>query len=200
MIGRLRGRVIDDEGDGTLVIDVGGVGYEVITPLGTLGRVLTDPEGLTVLHVHTHVREDQLVLFGFATSDERVAFRTLIGISKVGPKLALAVLGAISVSELAQLVATGQVGMLTKVPGVGKKTAERIILELEGRLSAPASTGPAPKRPAPAGDPAKRVVLTEALVRMGFKTTEAERAVGGVEDLDRPMGELIRDALAILSP
>lgn len=199
MIGRLRGRVIDDEGDGTLVIDVGGVGYEVVAPLGTLGRVDADEDGLTVLHVHTHVREDQLVLFGFATADERIAFRTLIGISKVGPKLALSVLGAISVAELATLVATGQVGMLTKVPGVGKKTAERIILELEGKLTAPATTA-APRRTAPAGDTSKRTVLAEALVRMGFKGPEAERAVGAIDDLERPMGELIRDALAILSP
>ncbi|MEQ9321488.1 MAG: Holliday junction branch migration protein RuvA [Polyangiaceae bacterium] len=200
MIGRLRGRVIDDEGDGTLVIDVGGVGYEVVAPLGTLGRVEADADGLTVLFFHTYVREDQLVLFGFATMVERVAFRTLIGISKVGPKLALAVLGSVTVSELATLVATGQVGMLTKVPGVGKKTAERIILELEGKLSAPTATSAAPKRAAPAGDASKRTVLAEALVRMGFKGAEAERAVGSVDDLDRPMGELIRDALAILSP
>jgi Holliday junction DNA helicase RuvA len=203
MIGRLRGRVVQDEADGTLVIEVGGVGYEVVAPLGTLGRAEPDAEGMTLLHVHTHVREDQLVLFGFATADERVAFRTLIGISKVGPKLALSVLGAVSVGELAQLVATGQVGMLTKVPGVGKKTAERMILELEGKLSAPA-TSPGvtrtPPRAGAAGQSGQRGVLSEALVRMGFKPAEAERAVNAMDDLDRPMGELIREALAILSP
>lgn len=199
MIGRLRG-VPSDELEGNTVIDVGGVGYEVIVPVGTLGRAGRDDDGQVTVFVHTHVREDALELYAFASVDERTAFRTLIGISKVGPKLALSVLGAVRVDELAQLVESGQVGPLTKIPGVGKKTAERMVLELEGKLvgmrvgrSAP-QVAPGPR---PALGHASTVV--DALVRMGFKATEAERAVAGLGDLDRPLGELIREALAVLS-
>lgn len=201
MIGLLRGRPSGDELDGPLVIDVGGVGYEVITPLGTLGRVDRADDGSVVLHVHTHVREDAIELFGFASAAERLAFRTLIGISKVGPRLALNVLSAVTVDDLARLVDSGEVGQLTRVPGVGKKTAERLILELEGKLGrlprgrAGKTPGPGPARPQGQG-----AVLHDALVRMGFKPSEAERAVGQLPDLDRPLGELIREALAVLSP
>jgi holliday junction DNA helicase RuvA len=200
MIGLLRGRPSGDELDGPLVIDVGGVGYEVITPLGTLGRLTADGDGSVVLHVHTNVREDAIELFGFASAVERQAFRTLIAISKVGPRLALNVLSAVTVDELVRLVETRQVGVLTRVPGVGKKTAERLVLELEGKLGSlprgARTTAPrAPARPSGQG-----VVLHDALVRMGFKSSEAERAVAQLDDLDRPLGELIRDALGVLSP
>ena len=193
--------MLDSQADGSMVLDVGGVGYELVTPIGTMGRVTADAEGQLILHVHTHVREDALELFGFASADERVAFRTLISISKVGPKLALAVLGAVGAHELAQLVETGQVTLLTKVPGVGKKTAQRIVLELKGKLSA---SGAAP-RPAnrPGGADAhggQASVLAAALVRMGFKQAESERAINSIDDLERPMNELVRDALAVLSP
>lgn len=199
MIGRLRG-VPSDELEGNTVIDVGGVGYEVIVPAGTLGRASRDDDGRVTVFVHTHVREDALELYAFASVDERTAFRTLIGISKVGPKLALSVLGTVRVDELAQLVESGQVGPLTKIPGVGKKTAERMVLELEGKLvgmrigrAAPAAAA----GPRPAFGQASTVV--DALVRMGFKSTEAERAVAGLGDVERPLGELIREALAVLS-
>ena len=196
MIGRLRGRIAATEPDGGVLVDVGGVGYELEAPLGTVGRLSTDGDGFVTLHVHTHVREDALELFGFATAEERTAFRTLLGITKVGPRLALAVLGAVSVRELAELVETGQSGRLTKIPGVGKKTAERMVLELRGKL-APIAAVSARPRPVPS---AQGTVLQEALVRMGFKQTEAERAVASLADLERPMGELLREALAALSP
>ncbi len=199
MIGRLRGTP-SDELDGSTVLDVGGVGYDVVTPVGTLGRAVRDDDGQVTLFVHTHVREDAFELYAFAHLDERTAFRTLIGISKVGPKLALSVLGAISVGELVQLVETGQVGPLTKIPGVGKKTAERMVLELKGKLTGVATTS---ARPLAAAGPkpsfGQSSTLVDALVRMGFKSSEAERAVAGLTDLDRPLGELIREALAVLS-
>ena len=198
MIGRLTGRVVESEGDGTVILDVGGVGYELMTPLGTLGRAGRE-DGTTVLHVHTHVREDALELFGFATEDERVAFRTLIGISKVGPKLAMAVLSGVSVAELARLVATWQVGLLTKIPGVGKRTAERMVLELKGKLSPVSLPGPVTAK-GPVQTPGQATVLAEALVRMGFRASDVDRAVAGMAHLDRPMGELIREALSLLSP
>lgn len=201
MIGRLRG-VPADEIDGSTLIDVGGVGYEVVTPIGTLGRAERDGDGQVTVFVHTHVREDAFELYAFASVDERTAFRTLISISKVGPKLALSVLGAVRVDELSQLVESSQVGPLTKIPGVGKKTAERMILELKGKLVGVSS---GPKRPATAasghapGPLGLTSTLVDALVRMGFKSAEAERAVASLDNLDRPLGELIRDALALLS-
>jgi Holliday junction DNA helicase RuvA len=202
LIGRLVGRVVDDD-EGTLLIDVHGVGYEVVAPLGTRGRLTPDEDGAVTLFVHTHVREDALSLFGFATSHERTAFRVLIGISNVGPKLALAVLGFVAVDELGSLVARGDVGKLTTIPGVGKKTAERLVLELKGKLpSAPA--------PAPTVGPANTIstggkaeLLLGALVRMGYRPNEAERAVAAlaqVRPLDEAaLGELVREALALLA-
>src|SRR5688572_8826448 len=100
MIGRLTGKVVEEE-DGTTVVDVRGVGYELVTPIGTIGRASTDSEGNVTFFVHTHVREDQISLFGFATDGDRVAFRTLIGVSSVGPKTAIAVLSALPANELA---------------------------------------------------------------------------------------------------
>lgn len=201
MIGRLRG-LPHDELDGSTVIEVGGVGYEVVTPIGTLGRAERNEAGEVLLFVHTHVREDAFELYAFASIAERTAFRTLISISKVGPKLALSVLGAVSVQELAELVERSQIGPLTKIPGVGKKTAERMVLELEGKLVGMARSAAAPRTPGTSVVPSslgQASTVVDALVRMGFKNIEAERAVGSLENLDRPLGELIREALAVLS-
>lgn len=202
MIGLLRGRVLQGLAESSLVIDVGGVGYEVTIPLGTLGRAQADLDGAVTLHVHTHVREDALELFGFSSTAERTVFRTLLTIPKVGPKLALAILSALSVDELSQIVHQGQPAQLTRVPGVGRKTAERILLELEGKIArgvTTANTAAASSSPLP-GSRAQASTLTETLVRMGFKPSEAERAVSTLGDLERPMGELLREALAILAP
>src|SRR5258706_12602218 len=124
MIGRLTGFPLADE-DGALVVDVRGVGYEIAAPLGTAGRAAKDAEGRITVYVHTHVREDALMLFGFATETERHAFRTLIGVSNVGPKTALAVLSALPSADLARAIAAKDVPRLTAISGVGKKTAER---------------------------------------------------------------------------
>jgi Holliday junction DNA helicase RuvA len=203
MIGQLRGQLVDTGSDGTLIVDVGGVGYELSAPLGAIGRLAVDGDGKITLHVHTHVREDALELFGFPTTEERITFRALIGISKVGPKLALMVLGALSVAELVQLVETGQTTLLTKVPGIGKKTAERIVLELKGKLGpvvgAKAGAGSAVVSPGGAAS-GQGAILRETLVRMGFKAGEAERAAASLVDLDRPIEQLIREALVVLAP
>ena len=205
MIGRLRGIPEGDPLGGDWVLDVSGVGYEVTTPIGTLGRLTPDDDGRVILHVHTNVREDAFELYGFASAIERAAFRTLISVNKVGPKLALNVLSAISVEELMIAVERQQVGSLTRIPGVGKKTAERMLLELSDKLPA---LGPRPESgsaPLPRSGPAPRVasgptgVVVDALVRMGFKPAAAERAVAGLEDLDRPLAELIREALGVLA-
>src|SRR5271170_8422339 len=112
MIGRLHGRVVAQEPDGTIVLDVAGVGYELAAPLGTLGRARPDEAGRVTLWVHTHVREDALALFGFGDETERAAFRALLAVSNVGPKIAVAVLGALPAAELAQAVARQDLGAL----------------------------------------------------------------------------------------
>ncbi len=201
MIGRLTGVPLEDI-EGVLVVDVRGVGYELLVPQGTAGRAARDGEGHAVFHVHTHVREDQITLFGFASESERLAFRTLIAIPNVGPKTALSVLSALPAVELARAIAAKDVKRLTDVPGIGKKTAERLVLELRDKLpllsSEPAAATPAQKA-ARASSP--RDALLSALVNMGYKAAEAERAVSSLEPrLDAtPLAELVRDALVLLA-
>lgn len=199
MIGRLSGRVVEDGADGMLVLDVRGVGYEVTAPLGALGRAPVDANGEITLFVHTHVREDALSLYGFPTREDRVAFRALIGVSNVGPKIAVSLLGAMSAGELAAAIARGDVARLTKIPGVGKRTAERLVLELKDKLPASQAALPAPIAPARPGG--KSETLQGALTNLGFRPAEAERAVAALGDrVDaEPMGELVRAALALLA-
>jgi holliday junction DNA helicase RuvA len=217
MIGRLTGRIVDEAPDGMLVVDVNGVGYEVNVPPGALGRAglsrraptdappnPADPlsrSAEVVLFVHTHVREDALMLYGFPSAADRAAFRALISVSNVGPKMALAIVGAMDAHDLATTVARGQVAKLVGVPGIGKKTAERIVLELKDKLAAslPASPGPARAEPRPAEGKAE--LLFGALTRMGFRGAEAERAMATLgERVDKePLADLVRDALALLA-
>ncbi len=206
MIGRLSGRIVEEIAQtGDLIVDVGGVGYEVTVPLGTRGRVGEDAAGAVTLYVHTHVREDALQLFGFASLEEREAFRTIIGISNVGPKLGIAILGAVTVGELAQMVGRGETARLTTIPGVGKKTAERLVLELKGKLAVTQVLPPSKTRPVTSAAPtgSKGEMLSSALLRLGYRPAEADRAVAtltqGRSIEDEPIGELVREALAILS-
>jgi Holliday junction DNA helicase RuvA len=201
LIGRLAGKIVEDGADGTVVVDVHGVGYEVTVPLGTVGRAAPDAEGLVTLFVHTHVREDALLLYGFASRDERAVFRQLISVSNIGPKIGLAILGALSVGELAGAVARGETARLTAIPGVGKKTAERIGLELKDKLLAQAPPLAAPVSRAPTRGE-KGELLHGALTRMGYRPAEADRAVTtlGARVETVPLAELVREALAILAP
>jgi Holliday junction DNA helicase RuvA len=145
MIGRLVGKVSAEDGDGATTIDVAGVGYEVTLPPGTLGRAVHHKDAVELI-VHTHVREDALELFGFASLLERKVFRLLIGVPNVGPRTALAVLGHLPAPELAHAVAAQDIKTLNKIPGIGKKTAERLVLELREKLLklGPATSGPKP--------------------------------------------------------
>ncbi len=197
MIGRLRGQVAGDDVGGIVLIDVAGVGYEVTVPAGTLGRARHGTAQEVELVVHTHVREDALELFGFASENERRVFRLLINVPNVGPKTALGVLSALPVADLARAVRAGDVPRLTKVPGIGKKTAERLVLELKEKLGQEALTGSTPSQPA--GDAAAR--LMSALTNMGYRPAEAEKAVVslGPRVDSAPLGELLREALAKLS-
>jgi Holliday junction DNA helicase RuvA len=200
LIGRLAGRIVDNGADGMLVIDVGGVGYEVMVPLGTVGRLVAN-DGIVTVFVHTHVREDALLLYGFASLEDRAAFRLLTGISAIGPKIAMSILGSLSLSDLAVAVTRGETARLTKIPGVGKKTAERIALELKDKLLGPKVALTMPNAAAIPAPTAKAELIHGALTRMGFRPAEAERAIAslGSRVESAPIGELVRDALAVLS-
>lgn len=206
MIGRLTGFVTQED-DGNVVVDVGGVGYEVVVPLGTVGRARLDEGGRATLFVHTHVREDIFSLFGFATEGDRLAFRTLIGVSSVGPKTAIQVLSAMPAPDLGTAIARKELAKLTKIPGIGKKTAERLLLELKDKVAVLQAAGPRSVGSAtneiPIRMPASSTgeLLTRALVNMGYRPAEAERAVEklGARVDDTPLPELLKEALAALS-
>jgi Holliday junction DNA helicase RuvA len=203
MIGRLTGKVIAQEADGAIVLDVGGVGYELAAPLGTLGRARADEAGRVTLWVHTHVREDALSLFGFADDNDRTAFRALIGVSNVGPKIAVAVLGALSSAELSLAIAKRDLSALTAISGIGKKIAERLLLELRDKLPVgpappPVAGGTAVPLPPRAGDDEDR--LRTSLTGMGFRPAEADRVIATLgERVHAPLPELLREALALLA-
>lgn len=204
MIGRLRGQIVERGADGTVVLEVGGVGYEVSVPLGALGRLPAAPEPVT-LHVHTHVREDAISLFGFATAEDRAAFRTLMTVSSIGPKLALAVLSHLDARALADAVSRQDATRFKGIPGVGKKIADRLVLELRDKLGfaagAPAAGAAGPIAlpiPVPSGPLGQ---VASALVSMGFKPSEAERAVATIagEAEGKAVDVLLREALASMS-
>lgn len=173
MIALLRGRLLHKEAT-RLIVDVHGVGYEVLVPLSTF-YLLPDPGAEVTLRVHTHVREDQIALFGFLSPVEQQLFERLIGISGIGPRLALAVLSGIEPADLARAVQAGDVHRLTRIPGVGKKTAERIGLELKDRL--PKDLVAAVAGGAPADGSLLRSDLISALLNLGYHRPLADKAV-----------------------
>lgn len=174
MISHLRGRLLEKHPN-RVIVDVNGVGYDVHVPLSTFYE-MAEPGGEIALRIHTHVREDALLLFGFATVLELRIFERLIGVSGIGPKLALAVLSGLEPNELVAAIRTANVARLTGIPGIGKKTAERIGLELKDKMAAilPAETAVLPQ--AAAGD-ALRDDLLSALINLGYHRPLAERAV-----------------------
>ncbi len=175
MIARLNGRILEKHPN-RVIVDVNGVGYDVFVPLSTFYG-LSEPGGSVTLRVHTHVREDALALFGFATSLEHELFERLIAVSGIGPKLALAVLSGIEPRDLIRAIERDDVARLTAIPGVGKKTAERLALELKDRLPragvADAEEEDASSSP---GAEVKDDVLS-ALVNLGYHRPLAEKAV-----------------------
>jgi holliday junction DNA helicase RuvA len=169
LIARLAGTLFDKQVQ-RLVIDVGGVGYEVQVPLSTL-YVVGEPGTAVALHVHTHVREDAIQLFGFATAGELALFERLVGVSGIGPKLALAVLSGIEPPELVRAIRQTDLARLTSIPGVGRKTAERIVVELRDRLPAGLTAEPI----AEGADQVRGDVLS-ALANLGYQRAAAEKA------------------------
>jgi Holliday junction DNA helicase RuvA len=192
MIARLRGTLLEKT-PSRIVIDVGGVGYDVLVPLSTFYG-LGEPGAAVTLRVHTHVREDVIALFGFASSLEQDLFERLIAINGIGPKLALAVLSGIDPEELIRAIRTQDVARLTRIPGVGKKTAERIGLELKDRLP---QSGAAADAPPGGAEGDLRADLLSALTNLGYKGAVAEKAVDAAvrKAPAAPFEDLLRDIL-----
>jgi holliday junction DNA helicase RuvA len=195
MIALLRGTLIEKH-PSRVVVDVGGVGYDVQVPVSTFYG-LGDPGGTVVLRIHTHVREDQIALYGFSTPLEQDLFERLISISGIGPKLGLAVLSGIEPADLVRAIRTQDVARLTKIPGVGKKTAERIGLELKDRLpqAVAQAAGPAPVAGRP--EDQLRDDLLSALVNLGYQSAAAEKAIdrGLKASPDAGFEQALREAL-----
>jgi Holliday junction DNA helicase RuvA len=187
--------VVAEKREDSAVVDVGGVGYHVFLSAASLAA-LPPVGGRSALRIHTVVREDALHLYGFADDEEESVFRALLGVSQVGPRAALNILSGIGARDLALAVAQGDVARLTKVPGVGKKTAERLVVELKEKLASLAR-GAAPKRPALA---ANLEQLEQALIGLGFRPQQAASAVEALKDRaeDRSAEELLREALKMM--
>jgi Holliday junction DNA helicase RuvA len=195
MIGHLRGKLLA-VAPSRLLLDVGGVGYEVQIPLSTYYEVQRKSVGEAAeLFVHTHVREDAIVLFGFRTEHEKRLFELLITVSGVGPRLAQTVLSGLSPEDLVAALAAGDVRRLQGVPGIGKKTAERLIIDLRDRL------GDFVTEETRAAAPPADSDLVSALLSLGYKATAAERAVSSVarENPEASFADLLRLALKQLS-
>jgi len=187
MIGSLRGR-ITSKTPPQLTVEVGGVGYELEAPMSTffhLPAVGTDVQLLT----HLVVREDAHVLYGFGSEEERRLFRSLIKVSGVGPKIALALLSGISVSDFYVCVHSQDIAALTRVPGIGRKTAERLIIEMRDRLAAPELAG------ATGGGASPEAEAYDALVALGYRPAEATRLLKAAGPGTQSTEELIRRAL-----
>ena len=189
MIGSLRG-TIASKTPPQLTVDVGGLGYELEAPMSTFFHLPAVGEEVRLL-THLVVREDAHVLYAFATEEERRLFRSLIKVSGVGPKIALALLSGISVSAFAQCVLEEDISTLTRVPGVGRKTAERLIVEMRDRLAAPQATPGAPV----AGAASAAGEAYGALVALGYRPAEAARLLKAVGPGTHSTEELIRRAL-----
>ena len=191
MIGRIAG-VLVAKNPPQILVDAAGVGYEVEVPMSTFYSLPATGESVTLL-THLVVREDAHLLFGFATDSERRAFRQLLKISGVGARTALAVLSGMSVGELVEAVAAQESGRLVRVPGIGKKTAERLLLELKGKLGAEALSGVAVNREKPAASD-----VINALLGLGYSDKEAQLAVKHLPE-GLSVSEGIRQALRSLS-
>jgi Holliday junction DNA helicase RuvA len=194
MIGSLRGTLLDRSPSGEVLVEVGGVGYRVLVAPGTMAAL--GPLGSPVfLYVHQHVREDAHTLYGFATREERVCFEGLLGAHGVGPALALAILAVHSPHALRRALVDDDVDALTLVPGVGKKTAARLLIELKARLDVPdldlvAANG--------SGRPSARAELRAALDGLGYAPDEVREVLRELPE-DGELDALLRDALRLLA-
>ncbi|CAN7245818.1 Holliday junction branch migration protein RuvA [Variovorax sp. LjRoot290] len=190
MIGKLTG-ILAERNPPQVVVDCNGVGYEVDVPMSTFYNLPSTGERVSLL-THFVVREDAQVLYGFGSADERATFRQLIKISGVGPRMALGVLSGLSVAELAQAITLQDAGRLVKIPGIGKKTAERLLLELKGKLGADIGA------PAHAARTDAQADILQALVALGYSDKEAAASLKALPK-DVAVGEGIKLALKALA-
>jgi Holliday junction DNA helicase RuvA len=187
MIAGLQGK-LQAIGSNWAIINVGGISFQVYMPTSTLSTLGATGEEVE-LHTHLHLREDNITLYGFATAEELGLFQTLITVSGVGPKLALAMLSAMSVEKLTMAIATGSADLLSEVPGIGKKTASRLILELKGKIAAGWLGAPAELAP-------ENIDILAALTSLGYSVREATRAVATLpQDKELSLEEKIKLAL-----
>jgi holliday junction DNA helicase RuvA len=185
MIARLRGTAVVSDADG-LVLDVGGVGYRLHATPAAVGKAA---DGEVVLETHLHVREDALQLYGFADAGERELFELLLAVSGVGPKVALAIVSGYSPGELRRAIAREDAALFQTIPGIGKKTAQRVVLELREKI-APLAAVESPHLGAGDG----HVVARDALVELGYSAAEAEQRLADT-DPELPAAERVRQAL-----
>lgn len=195
MIGYLRGRVLRSSPT-ALILDVGGVGYRVQVPMSTFYEIERSGEDELGLYVHTHVREDAIELYGFWTPREKELFEKLIAVSGIGPKLARVILSGMAPDELIAALSDGDVVRLSSIPGIGKKTAERMVLELRDKVQQLAAD--LPERPAAGGDDED---LVSALIHLGYRENLARRAVAQTreDDPEAAFHDRLRQALKRLS-
>ncbi|MCP5093215.1 MAG: Holliday junction branch migration protein RuvA [Gammaproteobacteria bacterium] len=191
MIGSLRGRLVFRQAP-QIVIECGGVGYEVETPMSTFLDLPAIGSDL-FLHTHLVVREDAQILYGFATDDERVLFRTLLKVNRVGAKMALGVLSAMSASDFRRCVEYEDTSTLSKIPGVGKKTAERLIIEMRDRIDQVVPV--APGAPTLNVEASARSEAFDALVSLGYKAGEVNKLIGKLDVENKSAEDIIRQAL-----
>jgi len=198
MIGYLQGNLIRTAPE-RLLMDVQGVGYEVHIPLSTFYEIEKQSGQRVALFIHTHMREDGIALFGFWTEREKLLFEKLIGVGGIGPRLARVILSGMAPDDLLAALASGDLGRLSTIPGIGKKTAERMVLELKDKMRELAAELPETAASAAAA-PADHDVVS-ALVNLGYKGTQAERAVADVrrERPDAAFHEILRASLNRLS-
>ena len=191
MIGHLRGRLVR-KSPPALIVDVNGVGYELEAPMSTFYRL---PELGSEVELHTHlvVREDAHLLYGFATEDERRLFRDLLRVTGIGPKIGLALLSGIDVETFMRCVEAEDTAALTRIPGIGRKTAERLLIEMRDRISALGQLSPAGSKFASGGG--ARAEAFSALVALGYRPVEVTRLLQGGEQDGASTEELIRRAL-----
>ncbi len=197
MIGWLSGSVVDKHHPGKVVIDVNGVGYDVETSLPTFFQ-LESQAGQIGLHIHTVVREDALLLYGFIDKQERALFRALIKVNGVGPKMAVAILSSITPEEFITCIHQQNTVLLTKLPGIGKKTAERLVVEMKDSVQQlpRADSGAKMDIPVVFGQQDEAINALEAL---GFKRQEASKIINKINDGNKTCEQLIREGLQLLA-
>ena len=200
MISHLSGTLFEKSTQ-SIIIDVGGVGYEIFVPLSTF-YTLPEHHDLVSLHIHTHVREDALVLFGFSTKLEKSLFLMLVSVSGIGPKLSANILSGMGAEELLRAIASGDADRLQAIPGIGKKTAERIALELKDRAAKFSGDSEIPPMQTPGTEAEQRMEdALSALLNLGYSIKMAKAAIEKAKILakDKTLEGLIKESLKIMS-